>query len=1349
MRFFLMAGMVIAGLSVPADAAVRARYVRVDNPTGFAMEWRQLEVYSGGKNIVLEKPERVTGTNHPLPGNTRPTPENTIIANSVPARDLVNGDTDITHRASEWVAFHQQGKDPCWNPWFEVDLGAEVEIEKIVLYASRYPQRFYLDKGHRTLVTLDAARRVNWGERWQYYDAKTYPDGIFSFMPDGKTAENAAVVGREIPARAADWVPMAWVLAAENESVPTDADARMARFAQRNSPEEIKKLADAFFCILDERTPGLEEAFSAYRAGNYHAALDAWKVYWFRKMKAANQRQALGGKVAYSACGDDLMAGLMVTIMANDARAIRFTPGRIHWIQVPEDKDAPDYRQRFFEAWNDCERKACAGAVCWPLLEAYRRNPDPKYVACWAEIMDDWGLNFFQDAEGPRWEVENLFTFNPCHDWCQMMEDLAKTAETHPEFVELLPAQTFARAQMMALEKYSTAWWRQARETVFNHNNSGYYAWEPVLKYIQEFHPGQRTARMWKECLERMLVLGNFRDGSMTEIGDEGHMEIPVILNMTMNRLEADPPAWLTPGWRNHYYEWNEKMFTHMLRHSAPGGYDHRDRPDYRPYRWTSTWKPYFAGRPSVPLNRDAAIFGIPEVRRMLGVWGFVSVEMPEVKAPVFSEEVIRNRWQPVQKQMTEFLLGENAAVNADAKKAVPELPEILSDWMPYTGAYYFRGGWTVDAPFLAMLAGGADGGSEPWLYPYGWVYAYDYNFPLMTALPVHVNGNPPYLIHGKESRWKPGTKTSYLVNCDENPADYRWISTPRLDFGETAHDGAYGRFPDFRGDWDDTSLRMAPLREVVDGVKSQRQIIHLRGPRLFLVVDRVQTADGKKYELSIPYKPALSVISTERNREGFQAETQLAFSPHDKNETDAPRTHGTLKTKNLAGPNMTIHQFADTPFRFQLTREEKPDFGRYACRLGGQTGIAEPTVRLLADAESLATVAVMESLDVGEESRILRILSVHENPAVVEFNAEMKDGSVIHFQMSRTGEPALCPLFVPKAEIMCMVTKKDGGLCGMILGGTGMVLPGSGERAPEDFEFFTDAEGKYHITPILQPIKPVTFTPNRDVFAGSETVRMKSATPGVEIRYTLDGTPPTRDSLLYTGPITITETTEIAARAYRLREDGTPWPAVGEDFEVNGTQFTVPSYAFYRKKTPREPAAVPRENLTPGLRYEYLEGPWWKLYASGHWLPAQRSGLAPREMDLSEITTKSAYCMRYKGFLDVPAEGVYTFHAPEEMVKMITATSYEIRLYVDGEECAFSQFWHAQGTWSIPLKQGLHHFQLDFADARVKPWHRTGIWRFYPRPWSEFVGPPSPIFISGPGLDRQRIPETFYLREK
>jgi hypothetical protein len=64
-------------------------------------------------------------------------------------------------------------------------------------------------------------------------------------------------------------------------------------------------------------------------------------------------------------------------------------------------------------------------------------------------------------------------------------------------------------------------------------------------------------------------------------------------------------------------------------------------------------------------------------------------------------------------------------------------------------------------------------------------------------------------------------------------------------------------------------------------------------------------------------------------------------------------------------------------------------------------------------------------------------------------------------------------------------------------------------------------------------------------------------------------------------------------------------------------------------------------------------------------------------------------------------------------------------------------------------LKKGLHAFQVDFADARTNPWRRSGIWRYYPRPWSIYKGNPTDLLISGPGLKPERIPKEWLFRQR
>jgi hypothetical protein len=272
-----------------------------------------------------------------------------------------------------------------------------------------------------------------------------------------------------------------------------------------------------------------------------------------------------------------------------------------------------------------------------------------------------------------------------------------------------------------------------------------------------------------------------------------------------------------------------------------------------------------------------------------------------------------------------------------------------------------------------------------------------------------------------------------------------------------------------------------------------------------------------------------------------------------------------------------------------------------------------------------------------------------------------------------------------------------------------------------------------------------VSFLPNRNTFADAETVQMVSHTPGIEIRYTTDGTPPGGTSLLYTGPIKISQTTEFAARAYRLGADNKPVAA--DDFEINGTKFSVASYGWFQKRSPLPAINVDEKSLAAGLNYEFLKAPWWRLYSSEHWLPAESGGFVEREMDLSKTVSSEPYGVRYNGYIRIPADGVYTFHAPHELVYMDGATSYDLRVYVDGEQWYLTQWWHGHGTWSAPLKKGFHTFEVDFADARSTPWRKSGIWRYYPRPWAVYSGNSTDILLSGPDMQPARIPKEWLFR--
>gem|GEM_PF-3217371 len=74
---------------------------------------------------------------------------------------------------------------------------------------------------------------------------------------------------------------------------------------------------------------------------------------------------------------------------------------------------------------------------------------------------------------------------------------------------------------------------------------------------------------------------------------------------------------------------------------------------------------------------------------------------------------------------------------------------------------------------------------------------------------------------------------------------------------------------------------------------------------------------------------------------------------------------------------------------------------------------------------------------------------------------------------------------------------------------------------------------GNYTFTPQCRVAKPV-LSPAFVVFGDTVSVSLTCPTDGAEIRYTLDGSEPTGESILYTGPITLTRTATLKARGYK-----------------------------------------------------------------------------------------------------------------------------------------------------------------------------------------------------------------------
>jgi alpha-L-fucosidase len=226
----------------------------------------------------------------------------------------------------------------------------------------------------------------------------------------------------------------------------------------------------------------------------------------------------------------------------------------------------------------------------------------------------------------------------------------------------------------------------------------------------------------------------------------------------------------------------------------------------------------------------------------------------------------------------------------------------------------------------------------------------------------------------------------------------------------------------------------------------------------------------------------------------------------------------------------------------------------------------------------------------------------------------------------------------------------------------------------------------------------PVIAAPSR-IFVDSLAVTLSSPRVGVEFRYTLDGTEPGLASPRADGPLTLTQSATLKARAFR---DGKPVSGVSEA-------------AFERVAARPADAAT---DLTPGLHVECYEGSWDKLPDFDSLTPARRGTTA--NVSLSARTRDENFGLRLRGFVRIPARGVYTFWL---------ASDDGSRLRIGGVIVVDNDGLHGtvERSGQIALDAGVHAITLEYFE-------KTG-------------NDGLELRIEGPSLPRGAIPDALLLR--
>jgi len=1280
---FVAAGAVCAG-ALSARSAVEGRFVRIDALT-HTMEYSELEIFSGGTNLLRGHAERVSVGEIKSADGT--------FAKKVPPHSLVDGNTNSEQRCQ----IHSPDPQTSFA-CLEADLGTTLPVDTVTVHVSRWDnpmvKKWFDDPdGWRVVTVLDESRKVVFSGLVTLFTPEcTRLKGVISVRPE---PAKGPFIGRVIPPASRGWFSLGEFMTGylNVRAVPAPADsgnaARREEFSNRLAPESVELFAKRFFDEVDVNAKGLEAVRAALKAGKSEEAIRAFSRRFFERLGYFETGKQSLWQYSFPA---DPRSGAMME--AEDLLNGRKVDRKARTVYVGQPADVLDFSASVVP-WDKPHPRS--------LLLAYAATGEKKYLARWAEIMDEKSIFFQRWADaGSRRDYMPLGQLGALN---AMLLDLHEAQKLRPGLCEDLPSATLPRLLSLHVEEALPTYWRLARRTVFNHQYNIWCGAYTLSRILPDFHVGRRLEQEVAQHFERLWTIMLHRDGSMAEVADVGHMRCPLQFFSRYDQLKVDKPAWFTADMENYFRHYCLMSARYAIRYLAPSGIEHRSGENADLYSF-GMLEPLLA---SDAKNNEVLRALAPNVLREPDARAIVDTVFGRGRERSSLSKERQRAYDVVAQSLPGGYQGQ---------------PETVSDYMPYAGIHFLRRDWSPDASFVEMMCqppgGGANGrcmdsfciepgswwGTEYWDTQF---HYWDFAEPLLLARPLKVDGQQQ--CQSYETRgWACGSKTERMVEAVEKPLQNRFYSSPQIDYQECFFRGAYqtwsvatsngtGGFISSPGAW------LAFGGPAVTNVNTTRQLFMVHEPRLLVSVDRVCFSDDGTHRLSAPL-------------------LMLPEEPEAKIEADAARRE--IRLIRPKGAHLTVRQFGVDGLRYETLKPVK--------------GHLFLDVQWQAKRETVL-VSVLEPRSSPTAGSALAGMREVNADGKVGFEATTREGKTITLSVPR--QRVRTATGVAPEQALLTVADQDGGLSGLALGteavtaGKRVFKTGMSDCA---FSLAGGWRAKPQLRPVWRPIDPPSFLPATEVFIDTQTVSIVSGTADVEIRYTTDGSEPVLTSPLYTAPFDIGSSCMIQARAFRKGFVKVP-------FATEGTRVSDISFARFRKEPARP--AVKADATRPGLAYDYMEGSWFRLFGYADRQAAKSSGTVDRLMDVGMRQTEGTFAVRYSGYLDVPAAGVYTFHAPKEYVVNGCEPGYDLRVFVDGEEWRLGQLWHGRGAWSVPLAKGLHRFQVVYADARDKDVERQRIdyWWGYPSPWVVWRGVAPVLELSGPGLARQPVPTSWLKR--
>ena len=223
----------------------------------------------------------------------------------------------------------------------------------------------------------------------------------------------------------------------------------------------------------------------------------------------------------------------------------------------------------------------------------------------------------------------------------------------------------------------------------------------------------------------------------------------------------------------------------------------------------------------------------------------------------------------------------------------------------------------------------------------------------------------------------------------------------------------------------------------------------------------------------------------------------------------------------------------------------------------------------------------------------------------------------------------------------------------------------------------------------------PMGYEDINRFFADSTVVTLDCGIPSAEMRYSLDGSEPNQNSTLYTESFTIQLDKKVTLKS--------------KTFMSGGKSSSTMTGTFEKLELIE---AIKDKNLKNGLEYHYVK----------------TEAISAKDLGSIELAAKGKinnfiipkevqgfhFGLLYFGFINIPADGVYTFYLSSDDGSVLYVAE---QLIVDND----GFHWEETKSGKIALKKGLHPIQLNYFQGKY--------------------GYALKLELEGPEMKRQRIP--------